>query len=120
MEIEGTGLFSPTPTIPDTTANTPAGENANPVNGACYTGGSSTLNDTPDRRIIYFAVINCIELGPLSGNSSGDLPVEAFVEAFLTEPVDDPSDGPEIVLEVKDIVRPGVGGVLHDIVQLYR
>jgi hypothetical protein len=78
------------------------------------------LSDTPDRRILYFAVINCIELGPLRGNSVGDIPVEAFVEAFLTEPVDDPSEGPEIVLEVKDIVRPGVGGVLHDIVQLYR
>jgi hypothetical protein len=120
-EIDGTAPFA-AQSIPDQSAATPiAGENANPVNGSCYTGGSGTLNDTPDRRIVYFAVINCVELGPLRGNSNGDLPVEAFVEAFLTEPVDDPSDGPEIFLEIKDIVRPNNSdGILHDIVQLYR
>jgi Putative Flp pilus-assembly TadE/G-like len=118
-EIDGTAPFT-SQTIPNRSGDTPPGENANSALGACYTGGAGTLSDTPDRRLLYFAVINCIELGPLRGNSNGDLPVEAFVESFLTETVADPSDGPEILLEVKDIVRPGVGGVLHDIVQLYR
>ena len=127
-EIDGTSPFT-SQTIPNNFTNSSDpnyGENANASTssstegGACYTGGAGSLNDTPDRRLVFFAVINCIELGPLKGNSNGNLPVEAFVEAFLTEPVDDPSDGPEILLEVRDIVRPGSGGVLHDIVQLYR
>jgi Flp pilus assembly protein TadG len=119
-EIDGTGPFS-APSIPNRIGDSPWGENANPTAGSCYSGGSGTLNDTPDRRILYFAVINCIEQGLGGGNSNAAIPVEAFVEGFLTEPVADPSDGPEILIEVKDIVRPGgEDGVLHDIVQLYR
>jgi hypothetical protein len=119
-EIDGTGPFAGQ-TIPNRLGDSPWGENADPTAGSCYTGGNGTLNDTPDRRILYFAVINCIEQGLGGGNSNGNIPVEAFVEGFLTEPVDDPSDGPEILLEIKDIVRPGgEDGVLHDIVQLYR
>ncbi|MPY75138.1 MAG: hypothetical protein GEU87_12840 [Alphaproteobacteria bacterium] len=119
-EIDGTAPFAG-PTIPNRIGDSPWGENADAASRSCYTGGSSTLNDTPDRRILYFAVVNCREQGLGGGNSNEEIPVEAFVEAFLTEPVDDPSDGPEIVLEVKDIVRPGGDdGVLHDIVQLYR
>jgi len=89
---------------------------------ACYSGDPlAVTNDILDRREVYFAVINCIELGPLHGNSSGPLPVEAFVKGFLTRPVEEPSSGVEIYLEIVDIARPGDGdGVLHDIVQLYR
>ena len=101
--------------------DTPVGENGNSKLGTCFGGSTSAINDTPDRRVVYFAVVNCIELGPLHGNSAGDLPVEAFVRGFLTEPVADASDGPEIYLEIEDIARPGgEDGVLHDIVQLYR
>jgi len=86
----------------------------------CYTG-ATVPSDTPERRELYFAVINCIEHGPLNGNSAGDLPVEAFIRGFLTETVSDPPDGPEIFLEIIDIAVPGANdGVLHDIVQLYR
>jgi len=107
--------------IPNTTAEPTGGENGNPMNGTCFGGSTSDINDMPDRRVVFFAVINCIELGPLNGNSAGDLPVEAFVRALLTEPVADPPDGPEILLEILDIARPGgADGVLHDIVQLYR
>jgi Flp pilus assembly protein TadG len=107
--------------IPNTTGEPTGGENGNPMNGTCYGGPTTAINDIPDRRIVYFAVINCVELGPLTGNSAGDLPVEAFVRGFLTEPVSDPSGGPEILLEIVDIARPGgQDGVLHDIVQLYR
>lgn len=119
-EIDGTGPFG-AESIPNRSGESPAGENADPTEGSCYSGGSGTLNDNPDRRILYFAVINCIEQDLGGGNSNEEIPVEAFVEAFLTEPVADPSDGPEIILEIKDIVRPGGDdGVLHDIVQLYR
>ena len=67
-----------------------------------------------------FAVINCVEHGPINGNSSGPIPVEAFVKSFLTEPV---AVGPnfDTYLEVIDTLRPGADdGILHDQVQLYR
>ena len=70
--------------------------------------------------MLYFAVVNCIELGPISGNSAGPLPVEAFVKAFITEPTTDVPDY-GIFLEIIDITRPGdKDAVVHDIVQLYR
>jgi hypothetical protein len=92
-----------------------------PSNGApmCYSG-STAPNDTPDRRVLYFAVINCLERGPISGNSAGPIPVEAFVKAFMTEPTGQPPEV-NLYLEVIDIVQPGADdAVLHDIVQLYR
>ncbi len=100
--------------IPNNSAT--GGENGNP---ACH-ANAATAGDVPDRRIMYFAVINCIELGPISGNSAGPLPVEAFVKAFMTEPtIDVPNFG--LFLEVVDITRPGDDdAVLHDVVQLYR
>lgn len=76
--------------------------------------------EAPDRREVVFAVINCVEHGPISGNSAGPIPVEAFVKAFLTEPV---ASGPnfDTFLEVIDITKPGADdGILHDMVQLYR
>lgn len=92
------------------------GENGAPQ---CH-ANSATTGDVPDRRVLFFAVVNCIELGPISGNSAGPLPVEAFVKAFITEPTTDVPDY-GIFLEVIDITRPGdKDAVVHDIVQLYR
>ncbi len=104
-------------TVPN---NAPIGENGDPAQGMCYSGPTAP-NATTDRREVFFAVVNCRELGPLNGNSAGNLSVAAFVKAFLTEPVAAASDGPEIILEIVDIAQPGADdGVLHDIVQLYR
>jgi Flp pilus assembly protein TadG len=100
--------------IPNNSAT--GGENGAPQ---CH-ANSATTGDVPDRRVLYFAVINCIELGPISGNSAGPLPVEAFVKAFITEPTTDVPDY-GIFLEIIDITRPGdKDAVVHDIVQLYR
>ena len=94
------------------------GENGNPV---C---SSVTPSDTPDRRVIVLAVINCREqeaLGnPIQGNSANNIPVKAFVKAFMTEPT---GAAPtfDTYLEIVDVVKPGADdGILHDIVQLYR
>lgn len=101
---------------PVTNGPGPTGEESAP---ACH-ANAATANDTPDRRIMLFAVINCIEHGPISGNSAGPIPVEAFVKAFLSEPVGDPPNI-DTYLEVVDVVKPGGNdGILHDIVQLYR
>ena len=101
---------------PNTIPNIPGGENGAPM---CH-ANSATTTDMPDRRVMFFAVINCVEHGPISGNSAGPLPVEAFVKSFITEPAGDPPDV-DVFLEVVDVVRPGEDdGILHDIVQLYR
>lgn len=89
------------------------------LNGApyCYQG-ATPIPATPDRRVLYFAIVNCSQQG-LNGNRD-DVPVAAFGKAFLTEPVLAPPND-EIVIEVIDVVRPGADdGVLHEIVQLYR
>lgn len=109
-EIDTAGMLE------DHTGATPPGENQAPM---CH-ADSATTTDTPDRRLIFFAVINCLEHGPISGNSAGPIPVEAFVKAFMTEPTGSPPDI-DTYLEVVDVVRPGADdGVLHDIVQIYR
>jgi Flp pilus assembly protein TadG len=103
-----------TATIPDHRTGTPVGEYGGPM---C---SSVTPSDDPDRRMLVFAVINCIEHGPISGNSAGPIPVEAFVKAFMTEPTGVPPDV-NTYLEIVDIARPGADdGILHDLVQLYR
>jgi hypothetical protein len=94
--------------------NAPAGEDGNP---RCYSGPAAP--EQPDRRVVYFAVINCLEQGPIRGNASG-VKVKAFAKAFVTEPVGNPPDS-DFYLEVIDVVKPGADdGVLHDIVQIYR
>jgi hypothetical protein len=102
------------PPLPDHSGATPVGERSAPL---CST---VTPSDSPDRRMLVFAVINCIEHGPISGNSAGPIPVEAFVKAFMTEPTGDPPNV-DTYLEIVDVLRPGADdGILHDIVQLYR
>jgi hypothetical protein len=82
----------------------------------------STVTPTadPDRRLLFGAVINCVEQG-ITGGASGPYPVEAFVSFFVTEPV--PSATDDIIIEIADVFEPGGGGAAPDIrpeVQLYR
>lgn len=106
--------------IPDNTLEAPQGENGNPQ---CYSGDPALISDSPHRRVLYLAVINCREQ-EINGNED-DVPTVAFLKAFLTEPVgSETSPGAtdsDVYMEVVDVVRPGAdAGVLHDLVQLYR
>ncbi|HEX6119801.1 MAG TPA: pilus assembly protein TadG-related protein [Dongiaceae bacterium] len=106
------------------------GENGNPkATPACYTGGSSTLSDSPDRRILYAAILEC----PTPNGSADDLPVLSFVKMFITRPMSAQSntcgnndencetDAGDLFVEITGKVTPGADdAVLHDIVQLYR
>lgn len=88
----------------------------------CYNGGS--VSGSPDRRILYVAILNCNALvaqGLLtSGNSSGPLPVAGFGRMFLTEPVETGSQS-NIYAEFNGLVEPGRdAGVVRDLVQIYR
>ena len=82
---------------------------------ACYSGGG--VSDTPDRRVLYAAIIDCTNLS-VHGNSGGPLAVKAFGKFFLTEPV----TGGNIYSELIGVVEPGSDptSVVKDMVQLYR
>lgn len=77
----------------------------------------NSANELADRRIIYVAVINCVEEGLAGRQTVGTI---NFIRIFLTEPVNEPT-GVEIVGEIVDVVQLGQDdAILHDIVQLYR
>jgi hypothetical protein len=101
--------------------NSPSGENGNPT---CNTSGPTP--DPIDRRIIYAAVINCVEAG-LKGGSGDTVPALTFLKMFITQPMTKlPGTGQideddTLYVEMIDIVSPGIDDeVVHDIVQLYR
>ena len=96
-----------------TTASSATGENGHPME---Y-GGSAAPD--PNRRIIYVAVINCLEQGPLNGDEK-DVPVLAWAKMFLTHAAEGNSEQ-TLYAEIVGILEPGAdGSVLHDIVQLNR
>ena len=84
------------------------------------------LSDTPDRRVLYIAVLDCNALtasGQLTGgNGQGTLPVTAFARMFLTEPVENGSLGDStIYAEFNGVIEPSRDAdVIRDQVQLYR
>ena len=81
---------------------------------ACYRGGD--LPGTPDRRILYAAIVNCQSL-QLAGEEQSDVPVAAFGKLFLTLPL--ARSQTDLYVEMVRLVRPG-DGVSFDVVQLYR
>jgi Flp pilus assembly protein TadG len=86
-------------------------------NGLDLQAPQNSANELPDRRVIYVAVVNCVESG-LAGRQT--VMAVQFIKIFLTEPVTEPT-GVEIVGEIVDVVQLGIDDtVLHDIVQLYR
>ena len=75
--------------------------------------------ETPDRRIIYGAIVNCLAEDLRSGSNNTYRAV-AFGKFFMTRPMPDSSNS-ELWLELVDLVAPGDNtGVARDIVQLYR
>jgi Flp pilus assembly protein TadG len=87
------------------------------ANGLAQAAPQNAANAIADRRIIYVAVVNCVEEGLSGRQTVGSI---NFIRIFLTEPVNEPT-GVEIVGEIVDVVELGVDdAILHDIVQLYR
>jgi hypothetical protein len=106
---------------------------------ACSTTAPNTNRDH-DRRVLYVAVVNCIEHGPapvgdnaLKNNQF--VPVKAYAKVFITEPVGNadwdskarggltwPSITPQdFMVEVFDVVKPNdQSGHLHVYPVLYR
>lgn len=90
------------------------GENGNPI---CYNGGSSSLNEAPDRRKLSVAVINC-QAWDVKGNSVPNVEAEFFADMFVIRPIRGQSDY-NIWLEFIEF-KDGGDEAVHDIIQLYR
>ena len=81
---------------------------------ACYNGGG--LSNTPDRRILDAAIVNCQSMS-LAGEGPTNVPVAAFGKFFLTLPLQ--RSQTDLYVELLGLVKPG-DGVNFDMVQLYR
>lgn len=78
----------------------------------------NAANQIAGRRIVYVAVINCLQ-NSFNGRAPS-VPVNTFLRVFLTEPVADPNDV-AVYGEVVDVIQVGADdAVNHDNVQLYR
>jgi Flp pilus assembly protein TadG len=101
--------------IPNNSTSSPAYENGNPCQ---YTG---TVNDSPDRRVLYAAVFNCTALGLQGSMGGAQQPATEFAKVFVTEPMDVSGNNANMYGEIIDTINIGNGGgALRDVVQLYR
>ena len=96
------------------------GERGTPT---CYDSGGAAsttpVSDTPDRRVFYSAIMNCIAQPIANGSSGGPYRAVAFGKFFMTEPMGGAQDS--LWSELVDIVEPGSSNsVARDMVQLYR
>ncbi|MGV8988938.1 MAG: TadE/TadG family type IV pilus assembly protein [Cypionkella sp.] len=88
---------------------------------------SSYQSSDPGRRILVAAGIDCTAY-PISGKTS-NIPVNEFVRLFMTEPVGSDTSNPAKLTIYAEVVgsaqdggagSSGMGGIFHDVVQLYR
>ncbi len=93
---------------------------------SCQPPSSSSAAD-PNRRVIVAAGIDCATYESQLNGGSGVIPVSKFVKLFLTRPSESDGIGANAVIyaEVIETVESGAensgaGGILHDVVQLYR
>ncbi len=133
---EELGLNSPTIGIPNNSTKSPAGEDGQIPEqpNACATstwsppagcsGNDPDLCTIANRRLLWFAVIDC-RANSFSGSSPPIIPI-AFVKGFITEPVGyvpgqtlNSSANQNIYLEFAGQATLS-GGLLHDVIQLYR
>ncbi len=84
---------------------------------ACYSGTAAPTN-SPDRRLLYTAILNCVAQPVGSGATSGLVPV-AYGKFFVTEPM--ATAGASLWTELVGLEVPGTdNGIYPELVQLYR
>ncbi|MCU9840229.1 Tad domain-containing protein [Ruegeria sp. WL0004] len=87
----------------------------------------STGASNANRRVIIAAGIDCATYEDELNGGSGVVPVSKFVEMFLIRPSESDGTGANAVIYA-EVIRTvesgsdnnGTGGILHDVVQLYR
>ena len=102
------------------TAAPPTGTNG-PEDGApiCYEGPAPDYNSFEDRRVLFFAIMNCLEHNV--GGNSPDVPAEALIKSFITEPAIGNGSDIDVFLEIVDVVEAGeADGVLKEFVEILR
>ncbi|OOY10994.1 hypothetical protein BMG00_14695 [Thioclava marina] len=87
-------------------------------------------SSNPDRRVLIVAGIDCsAETGAVIKGAMSDVPVKEFVKVFLTEPVGEDGSTPPVMDIWGEIIGSasdggsedtGTGGIVRDVVQLYR
>jgi len=86
----------------------------------------STAAADPARRVIIAAGIDCDSYASELNGGSGTIPVDKFVEVFLVRPAESDGTGAKAVIYAEVIGTAGggsgngLGGLVHDVVQLYR
>ncbi|RYH11294.1 pilus assembly protein TadG-related protein [Tropicimonas sp. IMCC6043] len=88
---------------------------------------STAAKANPNRRVIVAAGIDCASYESELNGGSGVIPVSKFVEMFLIRPSESDGTGANAII-YGEVIRTiesgpesgGVGGILHDVVQLYR
>lgn len=91
-------------------------EDGSPV---CYEGPAVDYSAIEDRRVLYFAVMNCLE-HDVKGNSE-NVPSEAIIRSFLTEPAVGTGNDIDVYLETIDVLGTGdQDGVLKEYVEILR
>lgn len=92
----------------------------------CQPPSSPSAAD-PYRRVLVAAGIDCDTYESELNGGSGVIPVSKFVEMFLIRPAESDGGGANAVIYAEVIgtvtsgaSNAGAGGVLHDVVQLYR
>ncbi len=100
------------------------------LTGRAETGRPTCSSSTPagpERRVIIVAGIDCASNG--IGGAATNVPVREFFKIFLTEPVGQDASSPpkldiwgEVIGSASDTGTgaTGVGGIVRDVVQLYR
>jgi Flp pilus assembly protein TadG len=87
------------------------------ANPGCYTGAAAPTS-SPDRRVLYTAILNCTAQPIGSGAATGLVPV-AYGKFFITEPMDGSQSS--LWTELIGIEEPGEdNGKYPELVQLYR
>jgi len=124
----------PTPNYPPTAAGSPPKpsrydvylyENANGYinvtapNGetgapSCYTGPPI---DDSERRVIFTAIINCIDQADELYGASGDPVAIAFARSFMTKPALHDGSDKEMYIEIIDITGNGGLGTVEDLLR---
>lgn len=88
---------------------------------------AKSASSNPDRRVIIVAAVDCAE-NEIKGAET-DVPVKEFVKIFLTEPVGEDGSTPPAMDIWGEIIGSasnggsedtGTGGIVRDVVQLYR
>ena len=100
---------NPPPLVMETAPN---GENGAPI---CQ--GANAAPDLEDRRVVFAAVINCIDQQEELQGAATDIEAVAFARMFMTRPVETNGNERSIFLEMIDLTGTGGLGTVEELLR---